>query len=118
MDLRVTLVLLAGLVAGLLTSIGFVFLIIPGIYLAVAWKFALLLIIDKRLDFWPAMELSRRVVTHNFWPLFVLSLMSVLLNCLGVLACVIGTFVTWPLTVGAIAYAYEDIFGARPATQT
>ncbi|MBI3416379.1 MAG: DUF4339 domain-containing protein [Verrucomicrobia bacterium] len=109
---------LGGLVAGVLTAIGFALLIIPGIYLAVAWKFALPLIIDKRLDFWPAMELSRRVVTHNFWPLFVLLLMSVLLNCLGVLACVVGTFVTWPLTVGAIAYAYEDIFGARPTAQT
>lgn len=108
---------LGGLVAGLLTLIGFIFLIIPGIYLKVAWSFALPLIIDKRLDFWPAMELSRRVATRHFWPLFVLLLLGFLLNCLGVLACIVGTFITWPLTIGAIAYAYEDLFGARSPAQ-
>jgi GYF domain 2 len=109
---------LAGLVSSLLISIGFLLCIIPGVYLVVAWTFALMLVADKKLDFWPAMELSRSVVTFRWWQLFALLLVNFLLMTAGFLACVIGSFITFPITVGAIAYAYEDIFGARPATAT
>ena len=55
--------LLLSLVAGLFIGIGTILLIIPGIYLAVAYLFASYLVVDRRLDFWPAMELSRLTVT-------------------------------------------------------
>jgi uncharacterized membrane protein len=109
---------LAGLVSSLLISLGFLLCIIPGIYLLVAWTFALVLVADRKLDFWPAMELSRSVVTLRWWQLFALLLVNFLLMTAGFLACIIGSFITFPITVGAIAYAYEDIFGARPATAT
>src|SRR5262245_59217648 len=51
---------LAGIVTGILVSIGFFLLIVPGIYLAVSYVFTMPLIVDKKLDFWPAMELSRK----------------------------------------------------------
>jgi len=107
---------LAGLVSSLLISLGFVLCIIPGIYLAVAWAFALPLVADKQLDFWPAMELSRRVATLRWWQLFALLLVNFLLMTAGFFACIVGSFITFPIAVGAIAYAYEDIFGARPTT--
>ena len=47
---------LAHFVASALTVLGFLCLILPGIYLLVAWCFTLALIIDKGLDFWPAMN--------------------------------------------------------------
>ena len=107
---------LAGLVSSLLISLGFLVCIVPGIYLVVAWAFALLLVADKKLDFWPAMELSRRVVTFRWWQLFALLLVNFLLMTAGFFACIVGSFITFPITVGAVAYAYEDIFCARPAT--
>ena len=57
MDLTMT-----GLVKWLLTTIGFILCILPGIYLAVGYVFALPLVIDKKMEFWPAMEISRQVV--------------------------------------------------------
>ena len=53
---------LAGLVKWLLVTIGLILCILPGIYLAVGYVFALPLVIDKKMEFWPAMEVSRRVV--------------------------------------------------------
>src|SRR4051812_33832081 len=47
---------LAGLVTWMLLILGFICFIIPGVYLAVAWMFTLILVIDKRMDFWTAME--------------------------------------------------------------
>ncbi len=51
--------LLTALVGGLLTGFGWLLLIIPGAYLMVGYLFAAALVVDRRLDFWPALELSR-----------------------------------------------------------
>ena len=104
---------LAGLVSGILTSIGVLFCLLPGIYLGVAWMFALPLVIDKKLDFWPAMELSRKVVTRHWWLLFGFVLVNVLLILLGILVCCIGVYIAQPVVFGALMYAYEDIFGRQ-----
>jgi len=106
---------IAHVVSGVLASVGFLLCIIPGIYLGVAWKFTLPLVIDKQLGFWEAMELSRKVVTHQWWSLFALCLLAGLISVLGLIACCIGIFVTAPIGIAAILYAYEDILGARTA---
>jgi hypothetical protein len=105
--------MLAYIVAGLLTGLGFLFCILPGVYLAVAWMFTIALVIDKKLDFWPAMELSRKVVNKHWWSLFGLVIVLGLLALAGVLACCIGVFVTASIAQVALVFAYEDIFGSR-----
>lgn len=106
--------LLAGLVAHVLIGLGFFMLVLPGIYLAVSWRmFVPLLIIDKGLDFWPAMEVSRKVVTRHWWVCFGLFLLAWLVGFLGAAACLVGVFVTLPIAAGAIVCAYEAIFGGQ-----
>ena len=85
---------------------------LSGIY-ACFITFVGLLILDKQLDFWPAMELSRKVVTKHWWSVFGLVLLGCVVALAGVLACGVGFFVTLPLAQAATVYAYEDIFGAR-----
>ena len=70
--------LLAGLVSKLLTEIGFCFCVLPMIYLGVAWIFAVPLAADKKMFFWSAMELSRKVVTRVWFEMFVLVLVAFL----------------------------------------
>jgi len=107
---------LGALVASLLTSVGLIACILPGIYLAVAWKLTLPIIIDKRLGFWDAMEVSRKVLTRCWWSVFLFLIVCMLINLCGVLLCGIGVFFTWPLTMLAITFLYEDLFGsAKPA---
>lgn len=101
--------MLATLVSSLLTMVGLLLLILPGIYLAVSYAFAYMLVIDKRLEFWAAMEVSRRVITAQWFRMFALILLGALIACLGVIGLFIGVFVTIPILVGAIAYAYEDL---------
>jgi hypothetical protein len=104
---------LGGLVSLLLICVGLILCVLPGIYLAIGYTFAVPLIIDKKYDFWTAMEVSRRVVNRQWWTLFGLALVLFLLNIIGLLACLVGCIVTAPLTVAAIQYAYEDVFGRR-----
>src|SRR5207247_10317593 len=94
--------MLGSVVAHVLTGIGLLLCILPGIYLLVAWwMFAPLLIIDKGLEFWPAMELSRKVVTRHWWRCFGLFLLAWLVGFLGLLACGVGIFFAVPIAVGA-----------------
>ncbi len=102
---------LAGFVASLLIWLGFLCLILPGIYLLVAWLFTLPLVIDKGLDFWSAMELSRKMVTKHWWKFLGLGIVMLLLSFAGVVACFVGVFVMSPLVLLTLMYAYEDVFG-------
>ena len=106
---------LAGLVIGVLVALGMFCCLLPGIYLAVAWTFAVPLIIDKRMDFWPAMELSRKVASRHWWSLFGLVVLNMFIILAGCLACGVGVFVAAPIAAGSLAYAYEDIFGSAAA---
>ncbi|MDH5638889.1 MAG: hypothetical protein OEZ04_10380 [Nitrospinota bacterium] len=51
---------LASLVMSLFISIGFMFLIVPGILLTGYYMFTFLYIVDRDMDFWGAMEASRQ----------------------------------------------------------
>ena len=71
--------LLAGFISGLLSQLAlFCCVVLPGIYLFVAWLFTVPLVADKRLEFWSAMELSRRVVTRVWFEIFALFLVAFL----------------------------------------
>ncbi|MEI7730100.1 MAG: GYF domain-containing protein [Verrucomicrobiota bacterium] len=101
--------LLAGILTMVLVSLGLLFCIIPGIFLIVVWMFTWPLIMDKRLDAWQAMEVSRKICTPQFWPLLGLLIMNVLVYCLGILACCVGTLVAYPIMIAATAIAYESV---------
>jgi hypothetical protein len=104
---------LLGLVQGFLVLVGFVFCLIPGIYLATAWYFATPLVIDRGMNFWDAMEFSRKVVSKHWFAVFGLMLVAGLVAMAGLLACGIGILVTMPIGLVALMYGYDDIFG-RP----
>ena len=110
--------LVAGIIFSLLVSIGFILCIIPGLVFAALWTFTWPLLMDKRLDFWPAMEVSRRVLWPNVWGIFGLLLVGVLVMIVGVLCCYVGAFVAMPVVIAAQAYAYEDFFGQKTSPPT
>jgi uncharacterized membrane protein len=105
--------LLLSLVTGLFIGIGTILLIIPGIYLAVAYLFAAYLVVDRRLDFWPAMELSRLTVNPRWFGYCAFALLLALLNLAGAIALGVGLLVTIPLSFCAVTAAYADLFGLQ-----
>ncbi len=106
---------LLGVVSGILIGIGLILLIVPGIYLIVSYLFALMFVVDRGLDFWPAMETSRRSVQPRWFAFFTLFLLLLLLNLGGFLLLVVGLLVTVPLTYCILTVAYADIFGLKSA---
>jgi hypothetical protein len=104
-------VLLGTFVTTIFIIIGFIFLIIPGIYLAVAFYYAPLLIIDRKMSFWEAMQLSRRTVHAQWFPVFGLVILSGLMSLLGVFFCCVGMLATFPLGWLWLAQSYRQLFG-------
>jgi hypothetical protein len=66
---------LATMACTILILIGMVCLILPGIYLAVCWVFTYVLVRDKGLAFWDAMELGRKAITRQWFRVFGLVLL-------------------------------------------
>jgi hypothetical protein len=108
--------LLTSFVGGILLGLAFVCLILPGIYLLVAWKFSIPLVIDQRFDFWTALKLSRKVINKHWWRFLNFLIVLLVLNFAGVVCLGVGLFVTFPVTVAALMYAYEDIFQGAART--
>ncbi|MFZ4715140.1 MAG: hypothetical protein ACOYL6_15570 [Bacteriovoracaceae bacterium] len=98
-----------GLLGGIMTAVGFLCLIIPGIYLYFAYLFSVQLIVDENLTGWESLEASRKVLTKIFFPFSLFTLLTYFVVVLGVLALGIGLVVTFPLYFIMHAFAYEDI---------
>ncbi len=79
-------VVLCTVVGLLFIVVGLFLLVIPGIYLAVAYTFSYMLVVDRRLGVWQALEGSRRVVGKNWWGVFGLVLATLVVIFGGVLA--------------------------------
>lgn len=106
-DERLTPLAFVGLAGVMLLAIA------ATLYLSMAWMFALPLIIDRQLPFWPAMKLSWRVAHRCFLPLFGLELCCAGIYLAGFLALCVGILVALPICVAACAFTYEDLFGER-----
>jgi len=104
--------LLYTLISGIFIFLGFLALLAPGIYLAVAYTFAVPFIVFGKMEFWDGMELSRKLITKKWWNLFGLVLLLALINVVGALAFLVGLLFTIQLTYCAIYAAFDDIIGA------
>lgn len=83
------------------------------IVISIGFTFAYPLIVERNLQGFEAVKLSFRAALANFWRLLGLNLLGGLLGVLGVCACYVGIFFIFPITLGATAIAYEQVFGLR-----
>ncbi|MGD0871093.1 MAG: zinc-ribbon domain-containing protein [Bryobacteraceae bacterium] len=108
--------LVASLLIGIFTFAGTLLCIIPGLVVAAMYKFTYLFIVDKRMDFWPAMQASHAVVKNDYFGFTMFLLLAFLVNVLGFILCIVGLLVTIPVTFAAITIAYKELVGFEPRT--
>jgi len=106
-------IILLNIVMILLTALGFLLLILPGIYLSVAYMFALPLMLDKKMGIWEALETSRKIITHKWFNFFgVVLLMMLMLMAAGVLL-LIGLIWAAPVAALLTGVLYMKIAGVE-----
>lgn len=101
--------LIYSILSSVLIIAGVFALIIPGIYLSVAYSFSIFFIVFHNLNYWQAMEFSRKLITKKWWSFFGLFLVLGILNALGLMLLIIGVLFTLPFSYAVIYAAYEDI---------
>ncbi|MFC4606049.1 hypothetical protein [Rhodococcus kronopolitis] len=106
-------IIVASLVVGALTGIGFLLLIIPGIVVAFLTWWTLQFVIDQQQDPITAIKSSFRAISQNVGPLVLLTLALIGINIVGALLCMVGLLVTIPITTIASTYAYRVVVGGR-----
>ena len=83
---------------------------LPPIHLSVCWFFTLIIVVDKGLDYWPAMQLSRERV-HPQWILMAgLIIIAGMIGLSGSLIHQDAVVLTLPLFIAIVVGAYEDMF--------
>ena len=91
---------------------------VPVMYLTMSWMMSYAFIIDKGLRFWPAMELSRKLVNMRLGGWILLMIFISLLSIAGVLALCVGVIFVLPVTVCSFMVVYEDILSLRTPSNT
>ena len=100
----------------ILIMIGLVLLVIPGIYLAVAYSTALPLMVEKNMGLWEALETSRKAISKRWFSVFALYLIMVVILMISTIPLGIGLIWTLPFSMLVIGVLYRNIFGIEPGT--
>ena len=95
----------------LLVMVGMVLFIAPGIYLAVAYGWMIPLVVLGGMDFWTAMETSRKVISKNWWWFLLFGFLVGVISSAGQIALYIGMIVTMPIAYCIQYAAFESIMG-------
>ena len=97
--------LLAGILYPIGVMLGFMFFIIPGIYLMMRWFFVVPLIMDKDLRVSEAFDYSGKISNGIFWDIFSIFILNTIVKGIGGLI-IVGSLFTSPLTYIVICRYY------------
>ncbi|SFP00642.1 hypothetical protein SAMN05216601_104238 [Ectopseudomonas composti] len=114
---RTVPLIITAVVMMLLIYLGMILLLIPGIYLAVAYLLAIPLVVERGLSPWQALEASRKAITQHWFKVFGLFLLLGLIVMISAIPLGIGLVWSIPLMVVAMGVLYRTIFGVLPAAQ-
>lgn len=108
-------VLVAAVLMTLITTLGFMLLVLPGIYLSMGYVLVLPLLADKGLGAWQAMEASRRAVTRHWFRIFFLFLAMGVITMISAIPFGIGLIWTYPMMINVMGILYREVFGVELA---
>ncbi len=91
--------------------LGFLASLFFSMALATAALFTLFLIVNQRMDFWPAFLRSFETVKSNFWMFLAFTAILQVIMFVGAMLCGVGLIFALPFAYCAAAVAYCEIFG-------
>lgn len=102
-------VVLASVLSTIICVMGFVFLIIPGIWISVALSLSTVLLVRGDLDAIGALRKSYDLVKGNWWNVFGVLILVFFLNILGALCFLVGLLVSIPMSWMIFLELAEDL---------
>lgn len=84
-------------------------LLIPVIYVGVAYSWAYKFVVFYNMSFWEAMEASRRIITKKWFLIFVFLVIAGIIAGLGILLLCVGILFTFPAYLCMNFSAFADV---------
>ncbi len=91
---------------------------ILAICMMVVFLYVFPLIIDRRMEAIPALQLSAEKTTPDFIAYAGFALILYVINAVGAAICVVGSLITTPIVIASVAVAYADVLGTSGAAAT
>lgn len=108
---NIVTVIIASILIGIATAIGFVLLIVPGLIVVFFSQFTVWFIVDRQLGVLDSIKASFRLVGRNFGPMVLFFLASLLAYLAGAIVLIVGLLVAVPVVYIAQGYAYRTLQG-------
>lgn len=102
----------------LMILIGLLLLVLPGIYLMIAYYMAMPLVVEKGMSPWQAMETSRKAITHRWFSFLGLGIVMMVIMVISMIPLGIGLIWSMPLMIIAFGVLYRNMFGVESSTIT
>jgi uncharacterized membrane protein len=99
------------LMISMVILLGLIMLVVPGIYFAISYVFSHLFVWFHDRTPTEALKLSRKTISGNFAQIFILLMILVGLNLLGVMALGVGVLLTMPFSFCVLYAAFDDVIG-------
>ncbi len=110
-------IIVATILQTILIAIGFILLVLPGIYLTIGYAMTIPLIVDRGMSPWQAMEKSRKSVHKVWWKVAGLFIVIGLLYCVALIPLGIGLIWVWPMLIILFGVLYRHLFGTEEKTE-
>jgi uncharacterized membrane protein len=104
-------VVVASLLVGVATTIGYALCYLPGIAVAFLTSYTLFFVIDQNMSPVDAIKASFDFTTKNLGNTIVWYLVGGIIAIAGIIACFIGLVVTIPLVIIGTAFTYKKLTG-------
>lgn len=112
---NVVSVVIASLIVGILTGIGVVLCILPGLLVTVFTLFSTVAIVDRNLSPIDGIKASIDITKAHFGKVLLAWLLSLALLAVGALLCGVGLLVAAPLAYLFVVYTYRTLSGGSVA---
>ena len=111
-------VVIAGLIVGVITTIGFFLCVIPGLIASIMLMFTVVALLDRNLPAVEAVKTSFETTKANFGNAFIAWLVGVATVLVGAILCGIGLLVAIPVAALFLVFVWRRISGGQIAPLT
>jgi uncharacterized membrane protein len=101
---------IASLVTTIIIIIGFIMLIIPGIFFACRLAFVPYLVIDEKMEAMEALKASWAMTKGHGWTVFFMGLLAILVVIAGIIVLIFGVLISAMWITAAFAVLYHSVY--------
>lgn len=108
-------VIIASVIVGILSSIGYALCVLPGLAVTLFTMFTVVALLDRNLSPIEAIKTSFRIAKNNFGAVILTFLVILAVTIVGALLCGVGLLVAFPVVALLEVYAYRKLSGGQVA---